>query len=187
MPAAVQRGFARALIAAAAAGDPSTTTPPAPAPSSAIGLGAQLPGSQGRVLFRGSWNAELYAPLAAAATAQDVVCGKNRLSGLWCADTPLWRHLTTTATTTGIKTLLFAGVNTDQCVLGTLADAYNAGWDCVLVEDCCATASPGGAGEAVVFNAAVSHAHPPIFLSRWFFIYSRCCPSSRAAVVSQEK
>lgn len=32
----------------------------------------------------------------------------------------------------GKKTLLFTGMNTDQCVLGTLVDAYSGGWDCVM-------------------------------------------------------
>jgi len=69
------------------------------------------------------------------------------VSGLWHPDQPLWRHLEAT----GVRTLLFTGVNTDQCVLGTLADGYNAGWDCILVEDCAGTTTEHGQ-EVSVFN-----------------------------------
>lgn len=54
-----------------------------------------------------------------------------------------------------IETVFFAGVNTDQCVLGTLTDAYNAGWGCVLVDDCCATTTEGGK-EVCLHNVSVS-------------------------------
>jgi nicotinamidase-related amidase len=51
--------------------------------------------------------------------------------------------------------VLFTGVNTDQCVLGTFVDAYNAGWNCVLVDDCCGTTTVGGK-EVTFYNIAVS-------------------------------
>ncbi len=51
-----------------------------------------------------------------------------------------------------IRTVLFAGVNTDQCVLHTLSDANFLGYGCLLVEDCCATTSPGFCAEATVWN-----------------------------------
>ncbi|KAI3395720.1 hypothetical protein diail_943 [Diaporthe ilicicola] len=127
MPAGVLRGFARAVVAGE---------------TDSAGLGVDLGGGRGRCLVAGEWNAEIYEPLRRAVDdAVDVRCAKNRMSGLWSQDQPLWRHLTDS----GKKTLLFAGVNTDQCVLGTLTDAYNAGWDCILVEDCCATTTEGAA------------------------------------------
>lgn len=69
----------------------------------------------------------------------DAWCDKNRMSGLWSEEQPLYKELVKG----GKRTLLFAGVNTDQCVLGTLADGYNKGWDCVMLEDCCATLTEG--------------------------------------------
>jgi nicotinamidase-related amidase len=57
------------------------------------------------------------------------------------------------------NTILFAGVNTDQCVLGTLVDGYNAGWNCVLVDDCCATTTEGGK-EVSFHNISVSRDDP---------------------------
>lgn len=53
----------------------------------------------------------------------------------------------------GITTLLFAGVNTDQCVLASLQDACNLGFDTVLLRDGCGTSSPDFAREAVEYNA----------------------------------
>jgi nicotinamidase-related amidase len=62
------------------------------------------------------------------------------MSGLWNADQPLWKTLKAKSK----NTILFTGVNTDQCVLGTLVDGYNAGWNCILVDDCCGTTTVGG-------------------------------------------
>ncbi len=42
----------------------------------------------------------------------------------------------------GIRTLLFTGVNTDQCVAGTHTDAFSKGYDCILLSDGCGTTSP---------------------------------------------
>lgn len=155
LPASVQRGFARSLITAASATPTSDSEPRAVVRA---GLGADLGDGRGRCLCRGEWNSAVYGPLAdevrlgdEGEAAGDIWCDKNRMSGLWSERTPLWEALEAG----GKRTLLFAGVNTDQCVLGTLADAYNAGWDCVLLEDCCATTSPG-AREVCLYNVAVS-------------------------------
>jgi hypothetical protein len=48
--------------------------------------------------------------------------------------------------------ILFAGVNTDQCVLHSLTDANFLGYGCILVEDCCATTSSDFCTEATVWN-----------------------------------
>ncbi|KAI0015236.1 isochorismatase [Xylariomycetidae sp. FL0641] len=127
-----------------------------------LGLGADLGGA-------GSWNAEVVPALAADDhDDDDVHCAKNRMSGLWTPAQPLWRHFDPgegQRKGEGKKkkkkkkkkrktTLLFAGVNTDQCVQGTLVDAYNAGWDCVLLDDCCGTTTPGGHA-VTVFNVAL--------------------------------
>ena len=118
------------------------------------GLGADLGSGQGRTLVKGEWNSEVYGALAPEVRLDsgDLWCDKNRMSGLWSEAQPLFRALSDGKK----RTLLFAGVNTDQCVLGTLGDAYNMGWDCVLLEDCCATTSPG-AREVCLHNVAVSY------------------------------
>jgi nicotinamidase-related amidase len=101
--------------------------------------------------MNGSWNADIYEPLKTVVQAEDVYCNKNRLSGMWSEDQPLRRCLQSS----GKRTLLFAGVNTDRCVLGTVADAAYAGWDCVVIEDCCATATIE-AHEVCIANIEVS-------------------------------
>jgi nicotinamidase-related amidase len=51
-----------------------------------------------------------------------------------------------------ITTLLFAGVNADQCVLCTLQNANFLGYDCLLIEDCTATTSPDYCMAATIYN-----------------------------------
>jgi nicotinamidase-related amidase len=52
----------------------------------------------------------------------------------------------------GVTTLMFAGVNADQCVLCTLQDANFRGYDCLLLEDCTATTSPDYCMAATIYN-----------------------------------
>ncbi|PAY05239.1 isochorismatase [Bradyrhizobium sp. UFLA03-84] len=109
-----------------------------------IGLGEPLPGSGARVLQKDSWAAAVVDELKQE--PEDIHVDKYRISGFW--DTPLDSILRNL----GTKTILFAGVNTDQCVLHSLTDANFLGYGCLLVEDCCATTSPGFCVEATLFN-----------------------------------
>lgn len=111
----------------------------------------------GRLLMRDTWNAALPPTLDAAYQEgrnkehkPDVWIHKNRMSGLWDSTTPCTEYLEKE----GIKTLLFAGVNTDQCVGGSLQDAFSKGWDCILLKDACGTTSPEFATDCVEFNCA---------------------------------
>ncbi|KAK7219218.1 hypothetical protein V2G26_007221 [Clonostachys chloroleuca] len=105
------------------------------------GLGRDLGGGMGRVLMQNEPNSQLYELLdKVARPKEDLFINKNRVSGLWNDNTPLAQILKQKK----FRTLLFAGVNTNQCVLGTLLDAYYRGYDCILIEDCCATNTPGG-------------------------------------------
>lgn len=71
-------------------------------------------------------------------------------SGLWGTSTDLQEFLDER----GLRTLLFTGVNTDQCVSGTLTDAFSKGYDCILLSDGAGTTSPQFAQECIEFNAA---------------------------------
>jgi nicotinamidase-related amidase len=110
----------------------------------------------GNVLMRDTWNADLYPSLTPlyheglhlTTSPKDVWIHKNRMSGLWGTGTPLQNLLQDK----GITTLYFAGVNTDQCVGGTLTDAFSNGYDCVLLRDGCGTTSPDCAQQAWEFN-----------------------------------
>lgn len=179
LPAGVVHGFARAMVTAGDGDDEEEDEEIAVVKKvRESGLGVDLGEGKGRCLVAGEWNSEVYAPLAEGGTAraeEDVWCAKNRMSGLWSEGQPLWRYLSGEGAGgegEGKRTLLFAGVNTDQCVLGTLADAYNAGWDCVMVEDCCATTTEG-AREVCLSNVGVSLACSLflLFSSSLFFFF----------------
>jgi nicotinamidase-related amidase len=113
-----------------------------------IGLGDKLPGpgaaTGAPVLELGSWAAAVVDELLPEPA--DIQVAKYRMSGFW--DTPLDSILRNL----GVTTLLFGGVNLDQCVLCTLQDANFLGYDCVLVEDCAATTSPGFCVDATLYN-----------------------------------
>ncbi|KAL6309927.1 Isochorismatase hydrolase [Sparassis latifolia] len=122
------------------------------------GFGAKLPSNFGRLLMRGEYNSDLYGPLQGLyeegeKAGTDVWIHKNRMSGLWGYQTALDLYLEQS----GITTLFFAGVNADQCVLGTLVDAYFRGYDCIAIEDGTATTSPAGALENVLYNSGNSY------------------------------
>ena len=114
-----------------------------------VGLGDALPGApcnaaENHMLQAGSWGAAVVEELAKAPL--DISIDKYRMSGFYdtCLDSVL-RNL-------DIHTVLFAGVNADQCVLATLMDANFSGYDCVLMEDCSATTSPAFCWDATLYN-----------------------------------
>ncbi len=109
-----------------------------------VGLGDPLPRSGAKVLELGSWSAQVVDELACE--AGDIHVAKYRMSGF--QDTPLDSILRNLRVTT----LLFAGVNADQCVLCTLQDANFLGYDCILLEDCVATTSPDFCLQATLYN-----------------------------------
>lgn len=85
----------------------------------------------GGLLMRGSWNAEPWGVLGemkdeGVAAGTDLVFHKNRLSGLWGAQTPFGTWLQENEVTT----IFLGGVNADQCVWSTLIDAYFKGESC---------------------------------------------------------
>jgi nicotinamidase-related amidase len=123
-----------------------------------LGDGTEI--NAGKLLMCDQWNAALYPPLDTIYTQgsqlpknPDVWIHKDRMSGLWGAKTACEEFLVKE----GIKTLLFAGVNTDQCVGGTLTDAFSKGYDCVLLSDGCGTTSPECAQECYEYNSAKTY------------------------------
>ena len=110
---------------------------------SGTGIGDALPDGS-RVLELGSWSAALVDALPT--DPGDLHVAKYRMSGFW--DTPLDSVLRNLR----VDTLLFAGVNVDQCVLATLTDAACLGYDVVLVEDLCGTTSPEFCTQATLYN-----------------------------------
>jgi nicotinamidase-related amidase len=109
-----------------------------------VGLADPLPNNGSPVLTKGSWAAAVVDELPEA--PEDIWVDKYRMSGFW--DTPLDSILRNL----GKTTLLFGGVNIDQCVMATLQDANFLGYDCVLLKDCSATTSPDYCFDATVYN-----------------------------------
>ena len=101
----------------------------------------------GRVMMRDQWNTRIYPSLAESAKPNDIRIHKNRLSG-FSGGTNIEEELKKR----GIRTLLFAGDNTDQCVQSSMQDAYTKGWDVLLLSDACGTTSPEFATKCVEYN-----------------------------------
>lgn len=96
------------------------------------------------VLTKDSWGAQLVDGLHVA--PEDLHIDKYRMSGFF--DTSLDSVLRARRT----DTLLFAGVNADQCVFATLIDAACLGYDVVMIEQASATTSPGFCLDATIYN-----------------------------------
>lgn len=96
------------------------------------------------VLTKGSWGAALIDALVPK--PQDIHIDKFRMSGFW--DTPLDSVLRNLR----VDTLLFAGVNSDQCVYATLIDAACLGYDVVFVDGASATTSPSFCHDSTLYN-----------------------------------
>jgi len=112
------------------------------------GLGDMIQG-KGRaephaILQRGSWGAEVVPELGAQ--PGDIFVDKHRISGF--IDTPLDSILRNL----DVKTVAFMGVNSDECVFGTLIDASFHGYDTIMIEDGTATSSPASCHEAALYQ-----------------------------------
>lgn len=101
-------------------------------------------GSSPAVLEKDSWGAAVVDELEI--DDADIRIDKFRMSGFW--DT----SLDSTLRMLGVDTVLFAGVNADQCVYATLIDAACLGYDCILVEEASATTSPDFCLDATIHN-----------------------------------
>ena len=108
-----------------------------------MGIGSLQPTGH-PVLERGSWGAAVVDELVAA--PEDLWVHKHRMSGFWDTD------LDSVLRNLDVTTLLFAGVNADQCVLATLIDGACIGYDVVMCEDASATTSPSFCWDATVYN-----------------------------------
>lgn len=89
--------------------------------------GAQV--SAGRKTMRGTWNADLHTSLLTSYTESQkshkpgTIMHKSKNPRLWNPTSDLKIYLERAC----IRTLLFAGVNTEQCVMGTMQDTHERG------------------------------------------------------------
>ena len=117
--------------------------------SSDMTYGDPSPSGRGRILVRDEWGAATIDELTVAPA--DLLVHKHRLSSFWD------NELDSILRQRGITTLLFAGINTDRCVFTSLQDANFLGYDCVLIEDACATTSPDFVRDAVLYLVRRTH------------------------------
>lgn len=107
-------------------------------------LARPVPGTRSEVIAEGSWGAEVVDEINPGEADYQIT--KHRFSAFWdCETDAVLRNL-------GIRTLLVAGVNMDQCVMTTLEDASFLGYDTILLEDCTATTSPEYCVQSVLYN-----------------------------------